>query len=382
MKMSKGTTKRMVIMLSAAAIVFGGIYGFQQFRNKMIKQGIGSQANPPQAVSTTTAQLASWQPTVEAVGTLRAAMGATLAAEVSGLVTAIHFDSGKTAQAGQILVELNAAPLVAQLPQLQANAALAKLNYERDLAQFKIQAVSQAQVDNSAASLKVAQSQVAAQQALIAQKTIRAPFAGQLGIRQVDLGQYVAPGTAIVSLQKLDPINLDFTVPQGQMGLIHLGAKVSVATNAQPNKTYNGNVVAIEPQIDAATRNLKVRVKLANPQGELLSGMFATVKVGEGAAQQYITLPNVAIAYNPYGSTVFVLKADGKGADGKDKLTAEQRFVTTGMTRGDQVAITSGLKAGETVVTAGQLKLHNGSSVFVNNSIQPDNNANPAVHDL
>jgi membrane fusion protein (multidrug efflux system) len=183
-------------------------------------------------------------------------------------------------------------------------------------------------------------------------------------------------------LQKLDPINLDFTVPQGQMGLIHLGAKVSVATNAQPNKTYNGNIEAIEPQIDAATRNLKVRVKLANPQGELLSGMFATVKVGEGAAQQYITLPNVAIAYNPYGSTVFVLKADGKGADGKDKLTAEQRFVTTGMTRGDQVAITSGLKAGETVVTAGQLKLHNGSSVFVNNSIQPDNNANPAVHDL
>ncbi|BBP01415.1 efflux RND transporter periplasmic adaptor subunit [Sulfuriferula nivalis] len=380
--MSKGTTKRMVIMLSAAAIVFGGIYGFQQFRNKMIKQGIGSQANPPQAVSTTTAQLASWQPTVEAVGTLRAAMGATLAAEVSGLVTAIHFDSGKTAQAGQILVELNAAPLVAQLPQLQANAALAKLNYERDLAQFKIQAVSQAQVDTSAANFKVAQSQVAAQQALIAQKTIRAPFTGQLGIRQVDLGQYVGPGTAIVSLQKLDPINLDFTVPQGQMGLIRLGAKVSVATNAQPNKTYNGNIEAIEPQIDTTTRNLKVRVKLANPHGELLSGMFATARVGDGAVQQYITLPNVTIAYNPYGSTVFVVKSAGKGADGKDKLTAEQRFVTTGMTRGDQVAITSGLKAGETVVTAGQLKLHNGSTVFVNNSIQPDNNPNPTVHDL
>lgn len=379
--MSKGTTKRMVIMLSVAALVFGGIYGFQQFRNKMIKQAIGSQANPPQAISTTVAQFSTWQPTVEAVGTLRAAMGATLAAEVSGLVTAIRFDSGKVAQAGQVLVELNAAPLIAQLPQLQANAALAKLNYERDLAQLKIQAVSQAQADTSAANFKVAQAQVAAQQALIAQKTIRAPFSGQLGIRQVDLGQYVAPGTAVVSLQKLDPINLDFTVPQGQIDLIRLGAKVNVATNAQPNKTYTGSIEAIEPQIDTATRNLKVRVKLANPHGELLSGMFATVRVGDGAAQQYITLPNVAIAYNPYGSTVFVVKSAGKGADGKDKMSVEQRFVTTGMTRGDQVAVTSGLKAGEVVVTAGQLKLHNGSPVFVNNSVQPDNNPNPMVHD-
>lgn len=380
--MSKGTTKRMIIMLSTAAIVFGGIYGFQQFRNKMIKQAIGSQANPPQAISTTVAQFSSWQPTVEAVGTLRAAMGSTLAAEVSGLVTAIHFESGKTAQAGQVLVELNAAPLIAQLPQLQANAALAKLNYERDLAQLKIQAVSQAQVDTSAANFKVAQAQVAAQQALIAQKTIRAPFSGQLGIRQVDLGQYVAPGTAIVSLQKLDPIYLDFTVPQAQVNMIRQGAKVSVVTNAQPDKTYNGSITAIDPQIDTTTRNLKVRVQLSNPHGELLSGMFATVHVGDGAAQQYITLPNVAIAYNPYGSTVFVVKSAGKGADGKEKLSAEQRFVTTGMTRGDQVAILTGLKAGETVVTAGQLKLHNGSPVFVNNSIQPDNNPNPTVHDL
>ena len=379
--MSKGTTKRMVIMLSVAALVFGGIYGFQQFRNKMIKQAIGGQANPPQAISTTVAQFSTWQPTVEAVGTLRAEMGATLAAEVNGLVTAIRFDSGKMAQAGQVLVELNAAPLTGQLAQLQASAALAKQNYERDAAQLKIQAVSQAQVDSNAANLKSAQAQVAAQQALIAQKTIRAPFAGKLGIRQVDLGQYVAPGTAIVSLQKLDPINLDFTVPQGQMDLVRVGAKVSVASNAKPNQTYVGYISAIESQIDTATRNLKVRVKLANPHGELLPGMFATARVADGATQQYITLPNMTIAYNPYGSTVFVVKSTGKGADGKDKLTVEQRFVTTGMTRGDQVAVTAGLKAGETVVTAGQLKLHNGSSVFVNNSIPAANNPNPRVQD-
>jgi membrane fusion protein (multidrug efflux system) len=379
--MSKGTTKRMVIMLSAAALVFGGIYGFQQFRNKMIQKAIGGMANPPQAVATTVTKFESWQPTVDAVGTLRAAMGATLAAEVSGLVTAIQFESGKTAQAGQVLVALNSAPLLAQLPQLQANAALAKLNYERDLAQFKIQAVSQAQVDTSAANLKITQAQVAAQQALIAQKTIRAPFAGQLGIRQVDLGQYVAPGTAVVSLQKLDPINLDFTVPQSQMNVIKLGAKVSVTSNAQPDKSYVGEINAIEPQIDTATRNLKVRVKLANPHGELLPGMFATARVGSGTAQQWITLPNAAIAYNPFGSTVFVVASSGKGADGKEKLTATQRFVTTGMMRGDQVAVISGLKAGETVVTAGQLKLHNGSLVFVNNSVQPSNNPSPTVKD-
>lgn len=379
--MTRGTTKRMVIMLLIAAIVFGGIYAFQQFRNKMIQQAIKGQVNPPQSVSTTVAQTSVWQPSVEAVGNLRASMGTSLAAEVGGIVSAIHFDSGKMVKSGQLILELNAAPLKAQLEQLKAAANLARQNYDRDLAQFKIRAVSQAAVDLSAANLKSALAQVSMQEATIAQKSIRAPFDGQLGIRQVDLGQYLAPGTTLVNLQKLDPMYLDFTIPQAQIDLVHVGEVVTVQTNAFPNKAFTGTISALEPQIDVATRNLKVRASIANPDGELLPGLFATVRVNKGEKKQYITLPNSAIAYNPYGSTVFIVKSEGKGADGKPKLVVEQRFVTTGLTRGDQVAVLSGLQANEMVVTSGQLKLRNGTQVVVNNSVQPSNNPNPEVKD-
>ena len=379
--MTKGTTKRMLIMLLITALVFGGIYGFQLFRNSMIQKAIKGQGMPPQAVSTMVAQVQTWQPSVEVVGNLRASSGANLAAEVSGLVSAIRFASGATVKAGQVLVELNAAPQKAQLEQLKAAAALSQQNYQRDLAQLKAQAISQAAVDAAASNLKSAKAQITAQQAIIAQKTIRAPFSGRLGIRQVDLGQYVGPGTALVNLQKLDPMYLDFTVPQAQIDLIKVGEKITAYTNALPGKAFTGRISAIESQVDTATRNLKVRARFSNPAGALLPGMFATAQVGNGGARQYITLPNTAVAYNPYGSTVFVVKEAGKGKDGKPQLTVQQRFITTGLTRGDQVAVIKGLQAGETVVTAGQLKLHNNAPVFVNNSIQPSNNPNPKVKD-
>jgi len=379
--MTKGTTKRMIIMLLIAAIIFGGIYAFQQFRNKMIQQAIKGQANPPQSVSTTVTQTSPWQPSVEAVGNLRASNGTSLASEVSGIVTAIHFDSGAIVKTGQLILELNAAPLKAQLKQLKVSVRLAKQTFDRDLAQLKMQAVSQAAVDISAANLKSALAQVTMQEAIIAQKSIRAPFSGQLGIRQVDLGQYLAPGTALVNLQKLDPMYLDFTVPQAQIELIHVGDSVTVQTNAFPNKTFTGTISAIEQQVDIATRNLKVRASIVNPNGELLPGLFATARVKRGDEKQYVTLPNSAIAYNPYGSTVFIVKNEGKGADGKPKLVVEQRFVTTGFTRGDQVAVLTGLQVNEVVVTSGQLKLRNGTPIFVNNSVQPSNNPNPQVKD-
>jgi membrane fusion protein (multidrug efflux system) len=379
--MTKGTTKRMIIMLLIAALVFGAIYGFQLFRNSMIQKAIKGKGMPPQAVSTIVAQMQSWQPTVEVVGNLRASSGANLSAEVSGIVSAIHFESGANVKAGQVLVELNAAPQIAQLAQLKAAAALAQQTYQRDLAQLKVQALSQAAVDTDAANLKSAQAQVAAQQAVIAQKNIRAPFSGRLGIRQVDLGQYVGPGTALVNLQKLDPMYLDFTVPQAQIDLIRVGETISAKTNALPGKTFSGKIEAIEPQVDTATRTLKVRARFANPHGDLLPGVFATAQVGNGGAQQFITLPNTAVAYNPYGSTVFIVNQTGKDKDGKAQLTVKQRFITTGLTRGDQVAVLTGVQAGETVVTAGQLKLHNDALVFVNNSIKPSNNPNPQVQD-
>ncbi len=377
--MAKGTVKRMIIMLVVAAVIVGGVVGFQQFKNTMIAKAIKGGANPPQAVSTTVARDSDWQPTVEALGNLRASQEAALSAEVGGLVTAIHFDSGEKARAGQALVELNPSPLKAQLAQLEAQATLAEVNLKRDEAQLKIRAISQAAVDNDIATLKSAQAQVAAQKALIAQKTIAAPFSGQLGIRQVNLGQYLAPGSPIVTLQKLDPMDVDFTVPQNQIDLIRIGMKASLQTSAAPGKTFEATVTAIEPQVDTNTRNLKVRARVPNPKGELLPGVFATLRITQGEPRQYVTLPNAAVAYNPYGATVFVVKDEGKGPDGKPKLVAEQRFVTPGATRGDQVAIVQGLKAGETVVTAGQLKLRNGSPVVVNNSVQPSDNPNPQV---
>lgn len=378
--MNQRSVKRMTIMLLLVAVVFGAIYGFQLFRNKMITQSIKGRGVPPQAVSTIVAQTSVWQPDIEVVGNLRASVGATLAAEVGGLVKAIHFDSGKSAKAGQLLVQLNTGPLQAQLDQLKAAAALAEQTYRRDLAQLKAEAISQAAVDVDAANLKSARAQIAAQQATIAQKSIRAPFSGRLGIRLVDVGQYIAPGTPLVSLQKLDPMYLDFNVPQSQLNLLRLGEKIAVQSNARPGQLFSGQIAAIEPQIDTATRNVRVRAAIPNPRGELLPGMFATARISNGEARPYITLPNAAIAYNPYGSTVFVV-LNKPGADGKSGLVAEQRVVTTGATRGDQVAVLTGLRAGETVVTAGQLKLHNTAPVFVNNSVQPSNNPHPQVGD-
>jgi membrane fusion protein (multidrug efflux system) len=183
----------------------------------------------------------------------------------------------------------------------------------------------------------------------------------------------------VVTLQKLDPMDIDFTVPQSQIDLVRVGMEAQVETSSVPGQTFSGRVTAIEPQLDTATRNLKVRARLANPNNILLPGVFATVRLTQGQPAQYVTLPNAAVTYNPYGATVFIVTDQGKGADGKPDLTVKQRFITTGATRGDQVAIVKGVQVGETVVTAGQLKLHNGAAVIVNNSVQPSDSPNPHV---
>jgi membrane fusion protein (multidrug efflux system) len=374
-------TKRMTIMLIIAALVFGGIFAFQVFKARMIKKFMTAAGIPPQTVSTVVAQETDWQAQVEAVGSLRASQGANLAAETGGLVTQIHFDSGQFVRAGTVLVELNAAPDIGKLESLKAAADLADVVYKRDLAQLKVQAVSQATVDTDAANLKNAKALVVAQQAAVDQKIVRAPFSGRLGIRQIDLGQYLAPGTPIVTLQALDPMYVDFTVPQRQIFLIKTGQKVDLQTNALLGKKFSGTISAIEPLVDTNTRNLKVRARIPNAKGDLLPGMFASVHIDQGEPQRFVTLPNAAIAYNPYGSTVFLVEEKPGAPGGKPALIATQRFVTTGLTRGDQVAVLSGIKGGETVVTAGQLKLRNGVPVVVNNKVQPSDNPNPTVID-
>jgi membrane fusion protein (multidrug efflux system) len=373
-------TKRMIIMLLIVGALFGGLFGFKAFLGGVIKKSISAQGIPPQTVSTAKAQLSEWQGEFQAVGTLRAVRGADLAPELPGVITAIHFQSGQAVEAGAPLVQFNAESDVARLQALAAAADLAQANYERDKLQLAIQAVSQAVVDADAATLKSAKAQVAEQQALLNKKLVRAPFSGQLGIRAVDVGQYLNAGTKMVTLQALDPVYVDFYAPQKSLGRIALGQKIVLKSDAFQGQQFPGEVSSIEPKVDPATRNVQVRATVRNPKRSLLPGMFATVVLASGGPQRFLTLPQTAVSYNPYGDTVFVVE-ESKGKDDKVALVAQQKFVTTGEARGDQVAILSGIKEGDTVVTAGQIKLRSGFPVVVNNSIQPTNESAPKPKD-
>ncbi len=369
--------KRMILMLIAAALVFGAIFGFEAFKSSAIKKFLASQGNPAQTVSTAKAEYQSWQPSLSAVGSLRAENGADLSFQVSGIVSAIHFESGADVPAGAVLVELMAGDDIAKLQSLKALAALSRITYERDERQLKAQAVSQQTVDSDAQTLKSNEAQVTQQQALVDYKTLRAPFAGRLGIRQVDLGQYLAAGTAIATLQSLDPIFVDFYMPQQALDEVKVGQAVTARVDTYPKDAFAGRITAISPKVDATTRNVQLRAELKNPEKKLLPGMFATVEIATGQPQRYVTLPQTAIAYNPYGATVYLVEDQGKDAKGQPRLVARQTFVTTGDTRGDQVAVLSGVKQGDTVVTAGQIKLHHGTPLLVNNAVKPADDANP-----
>jgi membrane fusion protein, multidrug efflux system len=373
--------KRMVIMLVAVAVVFGGIFGFQAFKAVMIKKFISALSNPPQTISAAKAPTSEWLPKIEAIGSLRAVKGADLSLEVSGVVESISFNSGDDVAEGAPLLKLRTADDVARLNSLQAMAELSDITYERDQKQFKMQAVSQATLDTDAANLKNAKAQVAQQQAIIDKKLLRAPFAGHLGIRAVDLGQYLGPGTVIVTLQALDPIYVDFFVPQQSVDQIRLNQSVTVKVDAFKDQTFVGDISAINPKVDTTNRNVQIRATLKNADHKLLPGMYATVDIAVGSPKTYVTLPQTAITYNPYGDTVYVVEGKGNDADSKPHLTARQTFVTVGLTRGDQVAILKGVDEGDMIVTAGQIKLHNGSVVLIDNSVTPTADAAPVPID-
>jgi len=373
--------KRMVIMLVAVAVVFGGIFGFQVFKAAMIKKFISALSNPPQTISAATAGTSEWQPNIEAIGSLRAVKGAELSLEASGVVESISFNSGDDVAAGAILLKLRTADDVARLDSLKAMAELNEITLDRSQRLLKTQATSQAQLDSDAAKLKDTKAQVAQQQAVIDKKILRAPFAGHLGIRAVDLGQYLGAGTPIVTLQALDPIYVDFYVPQQSVDQVRLGQQVAVKVDAYKDQTFAGEISAVNPKVDVSNRNVQIRATLKNPDHKLLPGMYATIDVAIGPPATYVTLPQTAITYNPYGDTVYVVESKNNDAEGKPQLVARQTFVTIGPTRGDQVAILRGIDAGDTIVTAGQIKLHNGSVVMVDNSVTPTADAAPVPID-
>jgi membrane fusion protein (multidrug efflux system) len=371
--------KRMVIMLAAVAIVFGGVFGFQAFKAAMIKKFMSSMAQPPQTVTASKATVSEWQPKITAVGSLRAVNGADLALEVSGVVDALAFNSGDDVEQGKMLLKLRTEDDVAKLESLQATAELNAITYDRDQKQFKLQAVSQATLDTDAANLKNAKAQVAQQQAILDKKTLRAPFAGHLGLRQVDLGQYLGAGSVIVTLQALEPIFLDFFVPQQAIDQVRLGQSIAVKVDAYETQTFTGEISAINPKVDANSRNVQVRATLKNADRKLMPGMYATVDIPTGAPQNLITLPQTAITFSPYGDTVYIVDSKAADANGRPQLIARQSFVTTGSARGDQVAILKGVSEGDMIVTSGQLKLHNGSTVLIDNSVIPTADAAPNV---
>jgi membrane fusion protein, multidrug efflux system len=372
--------KRMILMLLAVGVVLGGVFGYKIFGGIMMRKAIMGGGMPPQAVSTTKATLEDWQPKLEAVGSLRAINGADLSSEVAGIVQSISFESGSDVEKDTALVQLRADDDIAKLRALQAAEKIAQINYDRDLKQIKAQAISQATVDSDAATLDSAKAQTTAQQALVDKKTIKAPFAGHVGIRQVDVGQYLQPGAAIVTLQQLDPIYVDFTLPEQALPKLQPGQKVTLHTDTNPGTEFSGTVTAINAKVDEATRNVGVRATFANADHKLLPGMFGNVTVDVDQPVKYITLPQTSIIYNTFGNAVYLVQ-EKEGAGGKAQSSAQQSIVITGPTRGDQVAIVSGVKEGDEVVTSGQVKLRNGVPIIVNNDVQPANDPNPSPHE-
>jgi membrane fusion protein (multidrug efflux system) len=375
-KAVKTMIRRFIVMLLVLAVLFGAIFGWGALKAHFIGQFLAQIPYAPQTVSDMIAAETAWQPSISSVGSVVAINGANLSSEVSGIVDTIDFQSGDNVKAGQTLLTLRPNNDPAVLAQLQATAAVDQSNYVRDEKQFHADAVSQAQVDTDRATYLAAQAQVQAQQATMAEKIIKAPFAGTIGIRQVDIGQYLAAGTNIVTLQQLNPLFVDFYVPQQALAQIKVGQALTVAIDAFPGQNFSGTISAINSAIDTASRTVQVRATIRNDQLILRPGMFATVNIAVDQPRNLVTLPQTTITYNPYGDTVFLLH-NGTDHFGKPALIAEQKFVTLGDTRGDQVAILSGVNAGDTVVTAGQLKLINGSTVTVNNSVQVPNDANP-----
>jgi membrane fusion protein (multidrug efflux system) len=364
--------RRLIVVVAAVGGLLALLVGGHLFIGHMINQAMAKASAPPQTVTTTVVKYTDWQPQISAVGSVRAVRGVDITTEVTGLVRSVDFHSGDDAKRGQILVHLNADSDIATLHSLEAAADLAATVYARDKMQFEAQAISQAQLDADAADLKNKRAQAAAQAALVEKKVLRAPFDGRLGITTVNPGQYLNTGDKVVTLQELDPVYIDFRLPQEDLAQVHPGLEVRLALDAFPGESFGGKINAVDPLVDTSSRNFQAEATVGNPTRKLLPGMFARVAVLANAQQHYLTLPQTSITFNPYGSTVFLVQKDDKG-----KRTAQQTFVTTGATRGDQVAVLAGIKEGDEVVTSGQLKLKNGTPLDVSTLAQPADAASP-----
>jgi membrane fusion protein (multidrug efflux system) len=372
--------KRMFQMLVVvfAIIATLGFVKFQQIQTAIAAGKTWSA--PPEAVTSVVAKSETWQGTLSAVGNVEPVQGVTLSADLAGVVERIEFESGSNVSQGQVLVALDTRQERAQLASAEASRALAKTSLDRSRKLLETQAIAQAEYDQADAQYRQADAHVHEIEATIQRKTIRAPFSGVAGIRQVNLGQYLTSGTPVVPLQSRDPIYVNFAVPQQQVTQLRTGAQVDAHLDEGAVQIAAGRITAVNPVIDADTRNVQVQATFHNAKGQLKPGMYVTVHVQLGESASVVALPVTAINYAPYGNSVFIIE-DMKGPDGKPYRGVRQQFVKIGAARGDQVAVIDGVKPGQEVATSGVFKLRAGAAVVVNNAIQPGNNPAPKPED-
>ncbi len=372
--------KRMTLLI-VLVVVFIATLAFVKFRQfQAMAAQFAAMQPPPEAVTTIVAQREEWPATISAIGTVAAVQGVTVSADLPGIVDRIGFDSGKAVKQGDVLVELDTRQEQAQLAAAEAQVELSRVTFERMKNLVGHDAVSRAEVDAAAAANKQAEARIREIKATIERKTIHAPFSGMLGIRAVNLGQYLNGGDAVVSLQSLNPIYVNFGIPQQDAGQIHLGRGVRITVADLGNVSLDGRITALDSVVDETTRNVTVQATLANPGGKLRPGMFVQTQVMLGASQSVIALPGSSINYAPYGDSVYVV-ADLKDPNGKPYRGVRQQVVKLGGSRGDQIAVLGGIKPGEEIVTSGVFKLRNGAAVQINNKVKPANSRAPKPED-
>lgn len=361
--------KRLAIVIVVLVVLFGGVFGWKAFVGHKMAEMMAHMHMPPATVSTATAKAETWHAKTFAVGTLSAVQGVNLMAQIAGDVTRIDFHSGEYVKAGQRLLQIDDSTQRAQLEHDAAQMRLAQVNLERTRKLIAHHAASQAQLDTDQATLKSAEAAVSSDHATLAKLNLRAPFSGHLGVREVSLGQYVSVSTPLVDLQSWSPLYVNFTVPQSEISRVEVGTPVEVTVNAYPGKVFKGKVHALGSSVDTATRQLSAQAVIGNPGDVLRPGMFVRVSVIGKKPQSVVVVPATALAYNTYGDYVYMIESKQEG--GKTVKIAVQRKVDPGLQRDELVQIKSGIKPGETVVIAGQVKLHSGAAVVINNSVKP-----------
>mgnify|MGYP000465741369 CR=1 FL=1 len=386
--------KRMIIMLTATGLMFGAIFGFKWFGKTMMNRAFDSMPMPPAAITSAKAERQTWPASIEAVGTVAAVQGITVTTEVAGIVKQIHFQSGQWVKKGQNLVTLDADTDQADLKTLEAQRDLADIDLARLRGLFELDTISKSQLDTAESNAAQARTRVDAQRARVDKKIIRAPFSGKLGIRQADLGQYVSPGTALVTLQTLDPVYVNFSLPEQRLPKIASGLTVNATLDAMPSAKFAGRITAIETRVDEKTRTFNVQATIPNRKQQLQPGQFARIEISLPGEESFIVVPQTAVSYNPYGNSVYVITPAAAATTGTpaskpaadaahagnapQALQVTRRLIRTGVARGDYVAVTEGLKEGESVATSGLLKLRNGAPVIINNTLSPGAEIAPA----